>query len=126
MRADECAAGAQVGLPVVGEGSGQRIGGGGQVAVGMGKHKFGGRKGGFGAGLGRRQPRESYKLWYDRLAPGGLWIRIAAELDGPPGWSAAATRRNSARWSACSTPSGTPSPTPRPPATLPSAAPPCR
>ena len=37
--------------------------------------------------LRRRRPSETYSLSYDRLAPGGLWIRVRCELDGIPGWS---------------------------------------
>ncbi len=37
------------------------------------------------ATLRRRRPRETYTLAYDRLAPGGLWIRVRCEVESGPG-----------------------------------------
>ncbi len=34
-----------------------------------------------------RQPREEFVLAYDRMVPGGAWMRIRCDLCGPPGWS---------------------------------------
>ena len=45
------------------------------------------------ASLRCRQPREEFVLAYDRMVPGGTWMRIRCDLCAPPGWSSSGLLR---------------------------------